>query len=392
MGKIGRNDPCPCGSGLKYKKCCLAGNEEESVYFRKLEGASDHVLAKLSDFFRERLSSDVYWLAYQTFFLEHEDKDEPLQLVELFRSMFWNWVFYVWEPDAEELEECESEDCLEPGKTIAEQFLEKVKPDLEEMERVAVSKINRAPFSFFEVDRVHSQSFEIQDMFFERTFRIWDNILSDQIETGDIIYANPVEVGDFAFLPGLSPVKLGPGSKGLIYVTGDDLREKYEGSEYFDKLVDSAFREVFLDMYFDVFDMSEDADDEEGGGIFMRRSIYDIQSPEAAFEALYTLSCVSKEKLYSTAKLGEDGQLKWIGVPCFMEDVASEDCDVDSFLGNIFIKEHVLEIETPSEENEEFLKMEVEERIGDQAVYRTDEIEEIDPESLEYDDPEWEEE
>jgi SEC-C motif-containing protein len=22
--KIGRNDPCPCGSGKKYKKCCGA--------------------------------------------------------------------------------------------------------------------------------------------------------------------------------------------------------------------------------------------------------------------------------------------------------------------------------------------------------------------------------
>jgi preprotein translocase subunit SecA len=22
--KIGRNDPCPCGSGKKHKKCCLA--------------------------------------------------------------------------------------------------------------------------------------------------------------------------------------------------------------------------------------------------------------------------------------------------------------------------------------------------------------------------------
>ena len=22
-GKIGRNQPCPCGSGRKYKKCCL---------------------------------------------------------------------------------------------------------------------------------------------------------------------------------------------------------------------------------------------------------------------------------------------------------------------------------------------------------------------------------
>jgi hypothetical protein len=25
--KIGRNDPCPCGSGKKYKKCCLANEE-----------------------------------------------------------------------------------------------------------------------------------------------------------------------------------------------------------------------------------------------------------------------------------------------------------------------------------------------------------------------------
>jgi len=24
MAKTGRNDPCPCGSGKKYKRCCLA--------------------------------------------------------------------------------------------------------------------------------------------------------------------------------------------------------------------------------------------------------------------------------------------------------------------------------------------------------------------------------
>jgi tetratricopeptide (TPR) repeat protein len=27
MAKIGRNDPCPCGSGKKYKQCCLAKDE-----------------------------------------------------------------------------------------------------------------------------------------------------------------------------------------------------------------------------------------------------------------------------------------------------------------------------------------------------------------------------
>jgi uncharacterized protein YecA (UPF0149 family) len=25
--KIGRNDPCPCGSGRKYKKCCLGKDD-----------------------------------------------------------------------------------------------------------------------------------------------------------------------------------------------------------------------------------------------------------------------------------------------------------------------------------------------------------------------------
>jgi tetratricopeptide (TPR) repeat protein len=28
MAKIGRNDACPCGSGKKYKRCCLAKVEE----------------------------------------------------------------------------------------------------------------------------------------------------------------------------------------------------------------------------------------------------------------------------------------------------------------------------------------------------------------------------
>ena len=27
MAKTGRNNPCPCGSGKKYKQCCLARDE-----------------------------------------------------------------------------------------------------------------------------------------------------------------------------------------------------------------------------------------------------------------------------------------------------------------------------------------------------------------------------
>ena len=33
--KIKRNEPCPCGSGKKYKKCCLIKDEEQASIRRK---------------------------------------------------------------------------------------------------------------------------------------------------------------------------------------------------------------------------------------------------------------------------------------------------------------------------------------------------------------------
>lgn len=35
MAKVGRNDRCPCGSGKKYKKCCLAANEAAELAARQ---------------------------------------------------------------------------------------------------------------------------------------------------------------------------------------------------------------------------------------------------------------------------------------------------------------------------------------------------------------------
>ncbi|HMA67119.1 MAG TPA: methionyl aminopeptidase [Desulfosalsimonadaceae bacterium] len=34
--KIGRNDPCPCGSGKKYKKCCMNAKTPKPVNYKKL--------------------------------------------------------------------------------------------------------------------------------------------------------------------------------------------------------------------------------------------------------------------------------------------------------------------------------------------------------------------
>ena len=55
MAKPGRNDPCPCGSGNKYKKCCLPkeeGVEREQLAkaeARRAESAAAHRLPPLRD-------------------------------------------------------------------------------------------------------------------------------------------------------------------------------------------------------------------------------------------------------------------------------------------------------------------------------------------------------
>lgn len=39
MSKVGRNDPCPCGSGKKYKKCCI--DKETSIFSEELKNDHD---------------------------------------------------------------------------------------------------------------------------------------------------------------------------------------------------------------------------------------------------------------------------------------------------------------------------------------------------------------
>jgi hypothetical protein len=39
MSKLGRNDPCHCGSGKKYKQCCLAKDEAKERKAREKAAA-----------------------------------------------------------------------------------------------------------------------------------------------------------------------------------------------------------------------------------------------------------------------------------------------------------------------------------------------------------------
>ena len=40
MHTAGRNDPCPCGSGKKYKKCCELREKSKKIQAVKLESSA----------------------------------------------------------------------------------------------------------------------------------------------------------------------------------------------------------------------------------------------------------------------------------------------------------------------------------------------------------------
>jgi tetratricopeptide (TPR) repeat protein len=46
MAKVGRNDPCPCGSGKKYKRCCL---EKDEAAARALVAARPTIAEEIAD-------------------------------------------------------------------------------------------------------------------------------------------------------------------------------------------------------------------------------------------------------------------------------------------------------------------------------------------------------
>lgn len=80
MGDVGRNDPCPCGSGLKYKKCCLpaeTANPEDL----------DRATRLRSEAFKE-MSQENWFEAINAFKAILDDSQDPYVLLEAMAACY----------------------------------------------------------------------------------------------------------------------------------------------------------------------------------------------------------------------------------------------------------------------------------------------------------------
>ena len=91
MAKIGRNEPCPCGSGKKFKRCCLTKGvpvlsftpEDRQIALGMLESFVEKELGQEDD------------AAYDLFYDQWHDRLDELDpaWIELSEAVFDMWLF-----------------------------------------------------------------------------------------------------------------------------------------------------------------------------------------------------------------------------------------------------------------------------------------------------------
>ena len=91
MSKFGRNDPCPCGSGKKYKKCCLSKTYTE---VGKEDSIRERLVQDLFGFFKKNYQDrleDAEFLFWDEFVPEKHLEGIALDIA--FQN-FWEWIVF----------------------------------------------------------------------------------------------------------------------------------------------------------------------------------------------------------------------------------------------------------------------------------------------------------
>jgi hypothetical protein len=162
MKAIGRNEPCPCGSGKKYKKCCidkdLAGTQTQSAAERYGDSTDDRIPEPGKGATQSPQIFDAL--------LRFGQRDRFAEAYAEAYEMFWSLDFSA--PSEEALNEvCQREEAanlfvpwflfdfpLADGRTLAEQFLEAEGGRFEPGEREYLRAMCATEYRLYEVQDV----------------------------------------------------------------------------------------------------------------------------------------------------------------------------------------------------------------------------------------------
>jgi hypothetical protein len=115
VAKPGRNSPCPCGSGKKYKVCCLAKDEARERERQAPDRAAEKALSWLSQHYADEVNESVenqFCAVLEDAQLE-ELQELPEELFQMFQINSLEWVLAEGEIEIEEDAEAGLRDVVE---------------------------------------------------------------------------------------------------------------------------------------------------------------------------------------------------------------------------------------------------------------------------------------
>lgn len=401
MSQVGRNDPCLCGSGQKYKKCCLNKPGMAPTPVRedvvvdltayKLVQTADELVPRLFDHMEAVYAPQAPNRAWDEFTLWSDLPMDAEQCPEL-EDAFALWLLFDWTPAGVDLT---AQGQTEPAQPVAAHYLKSMGTRLSRSDREFLTAACAGQFSFLQVKACTAgRSIQLLDLMCGIEYTVQEPNLSKELKTDDILYAKVISVGD-------THVLFGVGSRTLLQPCIEPILELREllwrevsGSEAGATgnvpLLDPAclrehsdsLRDLYLELC-GIWNDMESLDDDDldlesalhGGSDTITQLTFRLScSQREAFEALASLSGCSLEETLKYQDVDEDGEIVSAVIPWSLTERRVDPDDADAVederthFTEIFIEGGLIEIDADSDELANQITLEIAERLGDRAV------------------------
>jgi hypothetical protein len=363
--KPGRNDPCPCGSGKKYKQCCLGRDGASGVdlaerTWRQMREAIDGYAAAMLRFIGECYGRDALQQAWLEFTLGASDEfvqGDPNA------ELFFSWLFHRWTPDSQK------------GNRIAETALKGIAPTRVYLDRRA-SRLNpllcryleaclATPFGFHEIlDCQPRIGFTTRDVFTGASLHVRERSASSTLKNGDIVFGQIVPVHSIAMVEAVSPFSFPPIFKTQLI----QVRQRSELREH----ADGAFRALYFSLAETYLNpRPPELCNTDGEPLEPRTLYFDIDSAAGAFGALVPLAVdTTRDELLEDAKFDRSGTLIEATIPWIKRTDPKRSTLETVLMGRIRIEGRKLAVEVNSAGRAKGIRALIEKSLGQQARYR----------------------
>ena len=294
MTSPGRNDPCPCGSGRKFKHCCAERWAAEDSARLRIRTAEGHVVEGLLKYALEQWKREFLFQAWEEFFAGKDVPDEIVGTRE-FDPMFVPWFVLGYEPDPHH-------DGTQPGwpkEAVGLHWLTTENPDVSDLERAFIITACASPMSAFGVEAVTpGRSVDLKDMLTGRRFHVLEVGASSSFQPGDVSFTRVVTIGDTSVMFGAAPFRI-PASWQIRIIdwrerqVKERLMTRYDLTEY-----DIEIRDLYLEIADAIFNpVLPTLVNTDGDPLEWTTMTYALKAPpDAVIERLRPLAMVAGEE------------------------------------------------------------------------------------------------